>query len=172
MLGCSLSRNYVNLTETVIPTDWTVAKDKEKNVKWWANLGSKAYGGPVISGGKVFVGTNNDRPRDKEVHGDKGIIMCFRESDGEFLWQAVHDKLEAGQVNDWPREGICSTPFVEGNRLYYVSNRCEVVCADTEGFHDGKNDGEQDEKYKTETDADFIWRLDMMKELDVFPHNL
>ena len=74
--------------------------------------------------------------------------MCFRESDGKFLWQAVHDKLAAGRVNDWPEEGICSSPFVEGNRLYYVSNRCEVICADTEGFLDGKNDGVQDENYK------------------------
>src|SRR5262249_26856919 len=84
----------------------------------------------------------------------------------------VHDKLPSGLVNDWPREGICSTPVVEGDRLYYVSNRCELVCADTEGLGKGKNLGVQDEKYKSDTDADFIWRLDMMKELDVFPHNL
>jgi outer membrane protein assembly factor BamB len=99
-------------------------------------------------------------------------MMCFNEADGKFLWQAVHDKLPSGQVNDWPREGICSSPYVEGNRLYYVSNRCEVVCADTEGFLDGKNDGVQDEKYKGERDADVVWRLDMMGELGVFPHNL
>ena len=30
----------------------------------------------------------------------------------------------------------------------------------------------QDEQYKDPTDADVIWRLDMMKELNVFPHNL
>jgi outer membrane protein assembly factor BamB len=171
MFGGSISRNLVNLTETGIPTDWAVAKGKEKNVKWSVPLGSKAYGGPVISGGKIFVGTNNDRPRDKEVRGDKGIIMCFRESDGEFLWQAVHDKLSAGQVHDWPREGICSTPFVEGNRLYYVSNRCEVVCATTGGLAAG-NEGVKDEEYKGKHDADIVWRLDMINELGVFPHNL
>src|SRR5439155_162025 len=82
--------------------------------------------------------------------------------------QAVHDKLAAGRVNDWPEEGICSTPTIEGNRLYYVSNRCELICADTEGFLDGKNDGVQDEKYKDGTDVDVIWRLDMIKELNVF----
>jgi len=36
------------------------------------------------------------------------------------------------------REGICSTAFVDGNRLYYVSNQCDLVCADTEGFLDGQ----------------------------------
>ena len=100
------------------------------------------------------------------------VLMCFHEADGQFLWQAVHDKLESGRANDWPLEGIISSPAVEGKRLYYVSNRCELVCADTEGFLDGKNDGVQDEQYKDKTDADFIWRLDMIGELKVFPHNL
>ena len=66
--------------------------------------------------------------------------------------------------------GICSMPAVEGNRLYYVSNRCELVCADTEGFADGKNDGVQDEHDTGPTDADIIWRLDMIKDLKVSPH--
>jgi outer membrane protein assembly factor BamB len=158
-----------------MPTDWE-AKTKA-NVKWVARLGSRAYGGPVVAGGKVFVGTNNEAPRnprdtDKNKRPvDKGNVMCFRESDGTFLWQAVHDKLPSGQVNDWPKEGVCSTPVVEGNRIYYVSNRCDVVCLDVEGLHDG-NQGVTDEKYKDKTDADFIWTYDMMKELNVFPHNM
>lgn len=170
LFGGSLQRNMVNTFEKNLPTEWDV--ETMKNIKWSARLGSRAYGGPVIAGGKVFVGTNNESPRNPKIKGDKGILMCFRESDGQFLWQAVHDKLPSGMVNDWPKEGICSTPYVDGNRLYYVSNRCDLVCADTEGFLDGKNDGVQDETYKEPTDADFIWRLDMMKDLDVFPHNL
>jgi outer membrane protein assembly factor BamB len=170
MFGGALSRNMVNTFEKNIATDWDIKT--KKNIKWSVELGSRAYGGPTIVGGKIFIGTNNQAPRNPEIKGDKGIVMCFNEADGKFLWQAVHDKLPSGLVNDWPFEGICSTPFVEGNRVYYVSNRAELVCADTEGFKDGKNDGEQDEKYKSPLDADFIWRLDMMKELDVFPHNL
>ena len=67
--------------------------------------------------------------------------MCFREKDGAFLWQAVTDKLEAGKEHDWPEQGVCSSPAVEGKRLYYVTNRGELVCLDTEGFADGANDG-------------------------------
>jgi outer membrane protein assembly factor BamB len=170
MFGGTPDRNMVCLTEKNIPAEWSV--EEKSSIKWAAKLGSRAYGGPVIAGGKIFVGTNNNFPRNPKVKGDKGIIMCFRESDGQFLWQAIHDKLPSGQVHDWPQEGICSTPLVEGNRVYYVSNRCEVVCADTEGFLDGSNDGVQDEKYTDKTDADIIWRLDMMKELNVFPHNM
>ena len=58
--------------------------------------------------------------------------MCFDEANGEFQWQSVHEKLPGGQVVDWPLEGICSSPHVEGDRIYYVCNRCEVVCADVE----------------------------------------
>jgi outer membrane protein assembly factor BamB len=171
LFGGSVSRNLVNLTDKDVPTSWNTRKDQEKNVKWSVPLGSKAYGGPIVAGGKIFIGTNNNFPRDPSIKGDKGILMCFRESDGEFLWQAVHDKLEAGRVNDWPEEGICSSPIVEGNRLWYVSNRCEVICADTEGMANG-NQGVQDEKYNGPKDADVLWRLDMIGQLNVFPHNL
>ena len=142
--------------ERNIPDDWD--SEKGTNVKWSVDLGSRAYGGPVIAGGKVFIGTNNGNPRDPKITGDKGIILCFAEKDGKFLWQAVHDKLAAGRVSDWPEEGICSTPFVEGDRLYYVSNRCELVCADVNG--DGMGH------------AKFYWKLDMIGKLGVFPHNL
>ena len=170
MFGGTLQRNMVNTFEKNVPTEWDI--EAKKNIKWSVELGSRAYGGPVVHGGKIFVGTNNEGPRNPAIKGDKGIVMCFSEKDGKFLWQAVHDKLASGMVNDWPREGICSTAYAEGNRIYYVNNRCELICADADGFLDGKNDGVQDETYKGPTDADIIWRLDMMKDLDVFPHNL
>jgi outer membrane protein assembly factor BamB len=57
--------------------------------------------------------------------------------------------------------------------MFYVSNRAELVCADTEGFLDGENDGPfQKEHYKDKQDGDFIWKLDMIEELGSFPHNL
>jgi outer membrane protein assembly factor BamB len=178
MFGGTPSRNMVNTVERNMPAKWNYKTGE--NIKWSAQLGSKSYGNPVIAGGKLFLGTNNENarnPRDTEkrrnrtVPIDRGILMCFRESDGKFLWQAVHDKLPSGRVNDWPEEGICSSPYVEGDRVYYVSNRCELVCADVDGFANG-NQGVQDEKYRDPTDADVIWRLDMMEELGVFPHNL
>jgi outer membrane protein assembly factor BamB len=159
MYGGTVQRNLVNLVEKNIPTEWSVEDGALKNIKWSADLGSKAYGGPVVAGGKVFIGTNNQNPKNPKIQGDKGVIMCFDEKTGKFLWQIVHDKLPAGRVNDWPEEGICSSPVVEGNLLYYVNNRSEVVCADVNGMP-----GTQDGK--------IIWKLDMIKELGNFPHNL
>ena len=85
----------------------------------------------------------------------------------------THEKLAAGRVNDWPQQGVCSTPYVEGDRLYYTSNRATIVSLDTEGFRDGENDGAQGrEGVEPEIDGDVVWEYDMIKELDVFPHNL
>ncbi|MFL5243764.1 MAG: PQQ-binding-like beta-propeller repeat protein [Gemmataceae bacterium] len=172
LFGGGITRNMVNTWEHNVPTEWSVEEGSQKNIKWVADLGSKAYGGPVIADGKIFVGTNNENPKDPKIKGDKGVLMCFNEKDGKFLWQAVHDKLEAGRVNDWPREGICSTPFVEGKRIYYCSNRSEVICATTDGLSAGKNEGVQDETYKGPQKADIVWRLDLIQKLNNFPHNL
>ena len=46
---------------------------------------------------------------------------------------------------------------MEGNTLYYTTNRSEVVALDTRG--DGKH-------------AKVIWKFDMMEELGNYPHNL
>lgn len=172
MFGGTNQRNLVNTLERNLPTTWSVVKNKQRNIKWVAQLGSRCYGSPVIAGGRVFLGTNNEFQRNPQIKGDKGILLCLSEADGSFQWQAVHEKLPTGMVNDWPREGVASTPVVEGNRLYYVSNRCELICADTEGFQDGSNDGVQDEEHQGPGNVDIIWRLDMRKEQGVFPHNL
>ena len=170
MWGGTPQRNMTSSMKN-LPSSWDVKT--KKNIKWKAELGSTSFGNPVVAGGKVFVGTNNDNPKNAGIRGDKGILMCFRESDGKFLWQAVSDKLESGQQNDWPDQGVCSSPAVEGKRLYYVTNRGELLCLDTEGFLDGRNDGPyQAEIHKGPTDADVIWKLDMMKELRVFQHNM
>ncbi|MBK8268771.1 MAG: PQQ-binding-like beta-propeller repeat protein [Planctomycetes bacterium] len=170
MWGGSTDRNMVS-DETGIPAKWDVKK--KVNLKWSVPLGSQTYGNPVVAGGRIYVGTNNEHAYRPNIKGDKGIVLCFSEKDGKFLWQATHDKLAAGRVNDWPEQGICSTACVEGNRVYYVSNRCELICADVEGFLDGENDGPfKDEQYKEKEDADIIWSLDMIDELGVFPHNL
>ncbi|HKO42465.1 MAG TPA: PQQ-binding-like beta-propeller repeat protein [Pyrinomonadaceae bacterium] len=169
MWGGTADRNMVSSMKG-IPTTWDV-KDK-KNVKWVAQLGSQTYGNAVVAGGMVFVGTNNEGLRDPKIVGDKGILMAFRESDGEFMWQMVHDKLAAGRVNDWPYQGVASSPLVEGDRVYYVSNRAELMCVDAQGFRDKENDGITTEKLTGEFNGDVVWVFDMMEEVGSLPHNL
>ncbi len=150
MFGGTPQRNLANTTETGIAETWSVKKGKEKNIKWSAKLGNKAVGGPVVAGGRVFMGTN-------QPQGEKGVLMCLRESDGKLLWQAVHDKFEESPAGQG--FGIASAPCVDGDRLYYVSNRWEVVCADVAGDEaTGK--------------AKILWTIDMVKEWKVYPGGL
>ena len=185
MFGGDASRNMVS-AERGLPSKWDV--ETGLNVKWSQGLGSQSYAGPIVSGGKVFAGTNNERLLDPRLTGDRGNLMVFRESDGQFLWQSAHPKLASGRVNDWPLQGVCSTPAVEGDRVYYVSNRADLICADTQGFLDGENDGPYTDEHEmqpgppegppkkvaktSDIDEDIVWKYDMMGELDVFPHNL
>ena len=170
MWGGTADRNMVSSMKG-LPVTWDVKT--KKGVKWVAELGSQTYGNPVVASGVVLVGTNNEAMKDPAIKGDKGIVMAFRESDGQFLWQAVHDKLAQGRANDWPFQGVCSSPLVENGIAYYVSNRGEVMAVDLDGFRDKTNDGlVKDEKQQRETDADIIWRYDMMEELGVLQHNM
>jgi outer membrane protein assembly factor BamB len=92
-------------------------------------------------------------------------------------------------VNDWEFLGVCSSPTVDGDRVYVVTNRCELLCLDTNGMANG-NDGtfKNEGQYKLDPDklkgtadfstlavephdADIIWGLDMMDTIGVFPHN-
>jgi len=166
-----------------------------KNLKWVSKLGSQSYGNVTVAGGRVFIGTNNENPRDPKHQGDRSILKCFDEKTGEFLWQLVIPKLASGKVNDWEGLGLLSaaTITVEGKRVYITTSRCEVMCLDIQGMADGNDGPYKDEaKYVVKDvfldkgkpterpappiepgpkDADIIWVYDMMDELGVFPHN-
>jgi outer membrane protein assembly factor BamB len=170
MWGGTPDRNMISSAKG-LPAEWDVKT--RKNVKWMAELGSQSYGNPVVAGGTVFVGTNNEKLRDPQQGGDRGVLMAFREATGEFLWQHTHVKLESGRANDWPFQGVASSPLVIGDRLYYTSNRGVVFCVDTQGFRDNENDGPvKDEKLTGQENADVVWSFDMMEEVGAYPHNL
>jgi len=192
MWGGQPSRNMVAEAENlpveieigeIDPETEKVDLSAAKNVLWAAKLGSQTYGNTVVAGGRVLVGTNNEVPRDPKQTGDRGVLMCFNEKDGEFLWQLIIPKLGAGKVSDWEYVGLCSSPAIEGDRAWLVTNRGEVVCLDMKGMADG-NDGpfEDEVKYMSADPAnpvepgpqyaDILWIYDMREELGVFPHNV
>ncbi|HUG71168.1 MAG TPA: HEAT repeat domain-containing protein, partial [Pirellulaceae bacterium] len=117
-LGGSRFRNNTP-AGTNIPTTWNIGKfdrrtgewisDDAVNIKWVARLGSQSYGNPVVANGKIYVGTNNGASHLKRYPSnvDLGCLLCFRESDGKFLWQYSSEKLPTGRVHDWPLQGIC-----------------------------------------------------------------
>jgi outer membrane protein assembly factor BamB len=170
MWGGSPDRNMVS-DATGLPTTWDVKTGR--NIKWIASLGSQSYGNPVVANGVILVGTNNEAVRDPKQPGDRGVLMAFRDTDGEFLWQATFVKLLSGRANDWPFQGIASSPLIIGEKAYFMSNRAVLLAVDIRGFHDGENDGPvKDEKLTGKTDVDVLWTFDTMEEVGNFPHNL
>jgi outer membrane protein assembly factor BamB len=140
--GQAFTRNMVSAETGLVDS---FDPDTGKNIKWVAPLGSQTWSTPVVSQGRVFIGTNNDSPRDPRHKGDRGVLLCLDEKDGHLLWQLVVPKLGADPYLDWPRAGICSPATVEGNRVYTVTNRNEVVCLDIEGMANGNDGPYQDE---------------------------
>lgn len=157
------------------------------NIKWTARLGTYAYGNPTVSNGKVFVGTDAQTltadPRFKYRRG--GLVKCFAEDTGKLLWQLpvpVRTQLPEGALFTHQHLGICSSPIVDGNRLYIVTSAAEIACLDVNGQADG-NDGPytDDAQYmvgkgKTPVelnnkDGDIIWLFDPVNELEVCPHD-
>ncbi|MGB6219653.1 PQQ-binding-like beta-propeller repeat protein [Haloferula sp.] len=191
MWGRTPDRNMVgnasNLPTEINPgeigDDEQVDLSSAKNILWATKLGSQTYGNTVVADGRVYVGTNNEVPRNPKQTGDRGVLMVFDEKTGDFLWQLIIPKLGAGKVSDWEYVGLCSSPVVQGDKAYIVTNRGEVVCLDTAGMSNGNAGPFKDEaKYSTADpaqpyevgpeSADIIWIYDMREELGVFPHNV
>ncbi len=178
-----------------LPTDFTAGEQTDKSyaeganhLKWVIEMGSQAYGTATVKDGRVYIGTNNEKPRIDSVKGDHGIVMCFDEKTGELLWQFAVPKLGAGKVSDWEFLGVCSSFAVDGKYGYVVTNRGEIICLDVYGMSDGNDGPFQDEaKYQNgglegldaaepatldDKSADIVWGYDMRSDLGVFPHNI
>ncbi len=197
--GGTLERNMVSDAKG-LPTKFDPspgADPKTSGVRWSVKLGSHCYGNPVMAGGKVFVGTNNASPRDPKYQGDRNVLMCFNESNGKFLWQLVVSKVQ-GEA-DYHELGICSSPTIDGDRVYTVTSHCEILCLDANGLYNGNQGPFLDEarylakplEHKLQighdgpirtlipgppvklgpTDADILWQYDLLREQKVWPHD-
>jgi outer membrane protein assembly factor BamB len=152
------------------------------NIRWTAPLGTEAHSSPVIADGRVYIGTNNANPRDPKHQGDRGVLMCLDEKTGELNWQLIVPKREEDRYFDWPRSGISSPATVEGDRVYVVTNRGEVVCLDVHGLSNGnqgpyKNEARhmtpngQSSMALGKLDADIIWLFDLTTGAGIWSHD-
>jgi HEAT repeat protein/outer membrane protein assembly factor BamB len=150
------------------PVDWDTTSGR--NIVWSVELGDDAFGRPVVAGDTVYVGTDNARHMNPDFQEEAGVLMAFRVTDGAFLWQDVAPRVERG-LREFLLPSTTSAPYVEGNRLYYVTAECQLRSLDTQGFRDGENTGPyREEVFKGNAAADIAWELDMCGRLGVFPH--
>ena len=132
----------------------------DRSIAWFGELGSRTLGTPSIADGLVWIGTNARDPGEDAPakDWDGGVLMCFRESDGKLLWKHRSPRLRTSLVEDFPQATLGSAPHVEGDRLWYVNNRCEAVCFDIAPLKKGTGQPRE------------VWKFDMRKELKVFQH--
>ena len=166
------------------------------NVNWVAPLGNlHVLGGPVISGGKVFIGGATSSGSGEST----GMLWAFRESDGKLLWRMQSQYI--AWLYNRHTYGICSTPTIEGDRVYLLGHLGDVLCLDAKGLVDGNQGPFKDEaqyfatgrkRVKSEIaadgarileftsgvpmtlgplDADIIWKFDMLREVNCWPFN-
>ena len=195
--GRTYDRNMISpekgLPETFVPGEKDpkgggIRMDTTQNVRWAARLGGYAYGNPTVAGGRVFVGTDDQTlegdPRLRRVKG--GMVKCFDEATGKLLWQlAVPPRTHLGKEFHFGQQhlGLCSSPAVDGDRVYVVAQSDEVLCLDVRGQANGNDGPFMDEgqymvgpdqpPVKIEpTDGDIIWKYNIIDELKVVPHDI
>ena len=130
------------------PVDWDTTTGR--NIVWSVELGNDTFGRPVVAGDAVYVGTDNARHMNPDFQEESGVLMAFRATDGAFLWQDVAPRVERG-LREFLLPSTTSAPYVDGNRLYYVTAEGQLRCLDTQA-------------------ADIVWELDMPARLGVFLH--
>lgn len=150
------------------PIDWNTRTGR--NIVWNVELGNEAFGRPVLAGDALYVGTDNARRINPALQQDCGVLMAFRATDGKFLWQDAAPRVERG-LRDFLLPSTTSAPYVESNRLFYVTAECQLRCLDTQVFLDDEKTGSPREKpFQHSSTAKLVWELDMCARLGVFPH--
>jgi outer membrane protein assembly factor BamB len=155
---------------------------------WELKVGTHQYSIPTVDRGRIYVGANDAgvvRPGLKPTGG--GVVMCVDQATGKLIWRLPIPRYFDGikppfHYDQW-NCGVCSGPVVEGDRIYVVGSRGEILCLDREGQANG-NDGPFLEELAymgitgTEgaalapTDGDIIWRYNLVTEENVVLHDV
>ena len=161
--GGQPSRNMASATEKGLPAwcsfgktndDGQIELSTTKNIKWVAKLGKKTFGSPVVSQGKVFIGAAGSSPSD-------AALVCLDEKTGHESGRFICGSPHTDNF------GVCSTPTVEGDRLYFVTPDQKVVCLDlTAWLKPSAAAG------RATAAARIAWQYDMAKTFQIEQHHV
>jgi outer membrane protein assembly factor BamB len=148
------SANMASATEKGLPQWYSLGgmdftPEAMKNIKWFVKVGDFAGGSPVVSQGRVFIGMRE---------GSVDLLLCLDEQTGRELGRFICHK-PARTVEHW---GVCSTPTVEGDRLYLVTPYGEMICVDVASWL-----ASQEKASAEESDRHILWKYDMTGKLPV-----
>lgn len=142
-----------------------------KNVKWVAKLGHLTTGSPVVSQGRVLVGTTWEAGKD-------ACFLCLDEETGRLLGSFICPRPPRGGLETW---AISSTPTIEGDRLYFVSPYQEAMCVDLKILLGDRCHREGEDKPQSANPdkatveqislRSILWRYDMSDKLKAYYHH-
>ncbi len=155
---------------------------------WELPLGGHQYSIPTIDRGRIYIGADDvgiDRPGYKPSKG--GAVICIDQATGKLIWRLAIPRYMPGvkppfHFDQWGC-GICSGPLVDGDRVYVVGNRGEILCLNRDGQARGNTGPFKDElaymgipdapgNELGPTDGDIIWRYNLLTELNIVPHDV
>lgn len=177
MWGGSEAKNLASeekgLPETFVPGEKDpggkgVIASTTKNVKWAYKSGTYGVSSPTVVGDRVLIGNCNL---------GQGVMRCLDAKTGKMIWQYAQNQRKVPRfiegrefmLNYWQTiMGVSSTATVDGDRVYFVSQRCEVLCLDLNG--DPKRAGKPN--WVTSDTSHVIWEFDLYEKLGVRPANV
>jgi len=165
-----------------------------KNVKWMVRLTDETFDSPVVAGGKLLLGMRGFRD-DPKYGSDsayenaiRGTLLCLDAATGKRIWRLNLPWNRMFNSNLVGTLGICSTPTVEGDRVYVMGNQCDVLCLDLNGRTGGNHGSFTNQavycgKFATKTnpvaesiaqdatDGKILWRYDIQRDLHINMHD-
>ncbi len=105
----------------------------------------------------MYIGTNDIALKHSAVkRTGGGILMALDPATGKMIWQMPIPRYMEGtkapyHFNQW-KCGVCSSPALDGNRLYIVGPRGDILCLDRNGQADGNNGSFQKEIHRSQGD--------------------
>jgi outer membrane protein assembly factor BamB len=112
-------RNGVS-SDTGLLTKWPA---NGPHLLWESKGAGRGYASLAITGGRIY--TLGDGPSTAEDHDE--YLLCFDATDGKPVWKTrLGPAWNSGQPN-W--QSSRSTPTVDGDRVYVLTPRGELVCA-------------------------------------------
>lgn len=153
---------------------------------WELRLGTHQYSIPTVDHDLVFLGANDGGvAREGYQPSGGGAVICAELATGRVVWtlpvpRCLEGKAEPYHFDLW-KCGVCSGPVSDGERVYLLGNRGDVLCLDRRGQADGNGGPFADELAYMGVatngaalgpgDGDILWRFDLMQELGCVPHD-
>ena len=98
------------------PADSATISSLPKEVKLvWKRAVGSGFSSPIVAAGKLIY---------LDEQAGQEVAHCLRASSGDEIWRAPYAKAEGDEWGSGPR----STPFVDGDRVYFQSMNGEFRC--------------------------------------------